>query len=559
MLNDTADNTLIKIVPQGNLIQETVAGNQLYNKNTVYAYSSAVTFLEDDWISFEYTNTTSSLHFENLFTRFNSLIKPNTNYNLIVEVKDVETTGELTNYTYFALSSSSESDVSQFNITKRFFLSDVLTGGFYKFITLSQSDFTNCSICLRTFLEVEVGVSVKMKVRISILEDTTITKDNFVYEKFVGGSPSPNSDYPQEIKVGTGNQNIKVVNKNMIPTPSSKTSSNVTFTCKDTTLTINGTNNSYVYGPYIPFTLPAGTYTLCYKYISGTVIDYGFSINVNYAANLKVIASLNKGLSNYTTNAFITFTLTKKTDIRVFFYTGNTTRIFNNLKIDVQLIKGAETDYNMVAHQEQNYTLPLDSLELLEIKEKDLIFKNEIDSEFYNSNLEKDMWYILKINQKIILNNEDDWTLSTVKDLTQVFVTNMHGFKQNTPCKCNYFRNNINGDVEKITISDLIYVAIKKIKARTVEEFENYLVDHPLIVCGEKASPTYQKVTNSILITKLEELNDKMRSYKGKTIITCFADDEDNESLSLEVSTPKDLDTVLDNINNAILEIGGGE
>ena len=232
--------------------------------------------------------------------------------------------------------------------------------------TIDHCSFTIENIALNNFYDMEL-------INLQIEEGST--KTNF--EPYTGNQPSPSTDYPQEIKVATGNQNIKVINKNLNPTPSDRTSANVTFTCKDTTLTINGTNNSYLYGPYVPITLPAGTYTLCYKYISGTVQDNLFQINVTPSQTLTpVYASLVKSLTNYTSNSSTTFTLTESQTVRVFLYTGNASRTFNNLKIDIQLVKGTEADYNMEAHQEQTYPLSLGSLEFAKIGDyKDYIYR----------------------------------------------------------------------------------------------------------------------------------------------------------------------------------------
>ena len=45
----------------------------------------------------------------------------------------------------------------------------------------------------------------RAKIRLSIIEDTTVTEDNFVYEPFVGVQPSPSVQYPQSISVAQGN------------------------------------------------------------------------------------------------------------------------------------------------------------------------------------------------------------------------------------------------------------------------------------------------------------------------------------------------------------------
>jgi hypothetical protein len=59
--------------------------------------------------------------------------------------------------------------------------------------------------------EYQLNISFKIyshsraKIRLSVIEDTTVTEDNFVYEPFVGAQPSPSVQYPQSISVAQGN------------------------------------------------------------------------------------------------------------------------------------------------------------------------------------------------------------------------------------------------------------------------------------------------------------------------------------------------------------------
>ena len=71
--------------------------------------------------------------------------------------------------------------------------------------------------------------------------------------------------------------------------------------------------------------------------------------------------------------------------------------------------------------------------------------------------------------------------------------------------------------------------------------------------------PVDELITDTVLIEQLENLNNNARSHGETTIISCGSDDENNATLVTKSVAVKDLNTVLDNINNAILEIGGGE
>ena len=44
----------------------------------------------------------------------------------------------------------------------------------------------------------------------SVISDTTVTPEDFVYQPYVGGIPAPNPDYPQPIQVVTGEQTVTI-------------------------------------------------------------------------------------------------------------------------------------------------------------------------------------------------------------------------------------------------------------------------------------------------------------------------------------------------------------
>ena len=72
------------------------------------------------------------------------------------------------------------------------------------------------------------------------------------------------------------------------------------------------------------------------------------------------------------------------------------------------------------------------------------------------------------------------------------------------------------------------------------------------------ATPNDILITDEDLIEQLENLNNNARSYKETTYINCESLDEDDEVIKVNAIALKDLNIVLDTINDAILEIGGG-
>ena len=85
------------------------------------------------------------------------------------------------------------------------------------------------------------------------------------YEPYTGGQPSPNPDYPQEIKTITGSLKITSCGKNFLSYPFSettKTANGITWTDnKDGTITADGTANADAsFGVKYSLPMPAGTF-----------------------------------------------------------------------------------------------------------------------------------------------------------------------------------------------------------------------------------------------------------------------------------------------------------
>lgn len=187
--------------------QKTRSGRNLYNYEDVIESSGGyegATVDEKGWITIAYDNSNGTdTKYINYYTN-NLNLKPSTNYNIIVEIKEFTGTG----YLYFM---SNYTD-AQGNSCGQFVQSggldfDKMTNGMiHQVIRITKPDFTNVIQGLRSFVQWEVGKSGSITFRISVLENTSITADTFEYEPF-GVMPSPN--YPSKIinlyKAGTYN------------------------------------------------------------------------------------------------------------------------------------------------------------------------------------------------------------------------------------------------------------------------------------------------------------------------------------------------------------------
>ena len=185
--------------------QQTRNGRQLYNVNDVQTMTSGMTVDEEGWISVSYDNTigTSTKYF-NYFTN-NLDLKPNTQYSIITEIKEVS--GNLTLY-----SANRMNNGGQFVNSVSYAFDSSKSNLVYKRLNTTIKSFDGVVYGLRTFVQFSKGQSGSIKFRLSVLEDTTINENNFVYEPY-GISPSPS--YPSEIinKYPSGTYKTIIENK----------------------------------------------------------------------------------------------------------------------------------------------------------------------------------------------------------------------------------------------------------------------------------------------------------------------------------------------------------
>lgn len=188
----------------GRSTQETTQGKQLFNYEDTTMVTDGITVDEDGWITATFDNTNGTGYkYLNFYTN-NLNLKNSTTYAIVSEIKSVSGTGFLI-------------PVSKTNTTPQ-------TGGqfnsevSYNFATLTNNmikietpttidDFSTTNYGLRTLLQFAKGQSGSITFRLSVLEDTSVTADTFVYEKFTGGQPSPSPDYPSPIE-SVGRKNL---------------------------------------------------------------------------------------------------------------------------------------------------------------------------------------------------------------------------------------------------------------------------------------------------------------------------------------------------------------
>ena len=170
-----------------NFNEITKIDQNLYNVRDAYtegydSYNSAYQIDEDDWITLNIQGAPGDYNYYSLYTN-NLKLKPETYYNIVLEVKEKSGVGTLS---IVSQKIEGETQVEgQFNgIFSNVFGN--LGPGIYtkKLKTLNKEELENTVAGLRTFISLDKGHYSSMTFRISVLEDTSITPENFVYQPY---------------------------------------------------------------------------------------------------------------------------------------------------------------------------------------------------------------------------------------------------------------------------------------------------------------------------------------------------------------------------------------
>lgn len=218
----------------GDTYQQTYSGANLYNYTDISAtIGDGITTDSNGWITCTYDNSAgTSNHYSNYYTKPLALT-PSTNYALVLEIRSVSGTGQIEGG-----GANTASQVEYFKID----FANMTAGSTIVVPITSKSDVTGANgLC--SYFRFNAGQSGSVTVRISVLADTSVTPETFVYQPYTGGIPAPNPDYPQAVQTVTGEQTVTIgdgvssqtyplslTGKNLFLCPESTTTSNTAFT-----------------------------------------------------------------------------------------------------------------------------------------------------------------------------------------------------------------------------------------------------------------------------------------------------------------------------------------
>ena len=331
------NSTLSNFKLFGKHYQASYEGHNLYDYTNTYSVTSGITTDEDGWITVSFDNT--NFTYDRYYSYDTNLLNLETNtiYSIVVEIKEVTGDGRIIP----AVNLISGGTLDQFDpyaldYYVAYSFSQLNANDVKVFKRQTRNDFSDSQIGVMTDIKIPARQASSITFRISVLADTTVTPNTFVYEPYTG-EYSPSENYPQPIKTVTGENNLIISNKNLFDKDNIIEGKYI-----DNSGNLVDDTNNFV-GNYIPINANE-TY-----YCSTTSTD---ARRIVYYDSSKTYISRTVTVSNGT----LTIPSNAKY-VRLSCY--------NNALNTLQLEKGTSaTSY--VAHQEQTYPVYLGNIELLD-------------------------------------------------------------------------------------------------------------------------------------------------------------------------------------------------
>lgn len=387
----------------------------------------------------------------------------------------------------------------------------------------------------KTYLSIAGGKAVNTIIYPQLEKGSVATP----YEPYTGGQPSPNPEYPQEIKnVGKLNSDtgkyevdVKIIGKNLF---------NLTnnfilgyFNATPNSKIIGYRDNAIVYIPCIPNT----TYTVsgCKRKQTNTYRRYKVGETYEFPeVNTEVFSVKEVKLEEP-----IAFTTSSRAKYLIISAVGDSEVNIEDpmeevLKRNVSemMVEISDTPTKYEQYKEQTVKLSLNQ-PLRGIGEhKDEVTKDGV----------------MRRIKQITLNGSEDWTLhnNTSKEKTQSFglVIPVKCYAANVGLMSNRFLKRYTvwiGDIEGIDIYSgyTLYINIEKTKASSVEEFKKWLSENQVTVEVILAEPITEPLPEDF-----KQAIESLKAYYPTTVISTYGGEVDP---GVEVTYVADVKNYVDN------------
>ena len=328
---------------------------------------------------------------------------------------------------------------------------------------------------------------------------------------FSYGSVAPTPDAPVDIRVVTGTQTINITGKNLF---NADTIIPISIGSR-TYITYDSTNKSFTFtaqetSSYNYFPVDSGT-----SYINNIEInvlqntDYTFSFSRTSNETRIAIygANSNNGytrITSFDTSDTLTFNTSTYTEIAVRFdvtASAGTNITFSNLQLE---LGASKTDYEPY-YAPQTYPINLGNMELCKI--------GTYEDEIYKDN---GKWYKKANIGKVILNGSEEYTLQSnigglglTRFRLNSTLDNALNISSREPIVSNYFFNLSNSGGHKKGggfVASLYLYLYFDYDGVTKSDWTTWLSTHNTTVYYVLATPTITKITDTTLISQLENI-----------------------------------------------------
>ena len=515
-LDGTAEAPFNVLRHKGNATQKTVSGKNLFKPYTTSgtaSYNALTAEMQPDG-TIKINGTASANSWFEMVFKFGTgtqgqtvaqfALDPTKNYTVSLTLRSGTVSNDAGVQIGVQYTSDNQYHTSALNTTWTHSGMDGLYSGFIRIN--SGTVFTNAILCP----QLEMG------------DQATI------WTPYVGGTDSPNPDYPQDIQVLTGDSTVKITGKNIInqvETHKSVSNSGSINTASESYLGIDGR---------IPV-MPNTSYAVSFEHdIAEAGLFVGFwDADGNFLGR--------EGLGGVRT-----FTAPANAS-EVFYYLYKSNNPFTTIGGWTQLEIG-NTPSQYESYKEQSYVIPFGDTYLAKI------------GDYVDEPVKVDgTWYIRRAIGRVVFDGSESWTLASSG---YIYGTISDAYTPESRATdpailSDYFtplKYNLIGGVQYIygialDTNNVGRIAITNKNFTTKSEYTTWLSTHNTTVYYALATPTDDAITDQDLIDALDELYNQAHAYKGHTHITATAADG-NAPAVLAVDVNEDNESTVTNAGN---------
>ena len=158
-------------------------GKNLFNANDQIPDMNNMTDADaNGWIFASKDNSSGNkTYYMNYYTAISRALRPNTEYLIVCEIAQADISGSVG---FFVINNgvSSSDAINQF--TSNWNISLAESVGVHSVIRTTRSNYDDAKFMLRSYIYFDPGASGTIKFRLSVLEDTDVTPETFVYEPY---------------------------------------------------------------------------------------------------------------------------------------------------------------------------------------------------------------------------------------------------------------------------------------------------------------------------------------------------------------------------------------